>query len=199
MDKRKLDPRLNKLLSQANKSQMLPGKSKGKLYSAKEAKAEREQRQKQKKKDDIVLNTSFMKPKKLTEHDYYVEQLKIYCQPLAEEQDTMQLQCVRYIVGPALDFPLNKIKMLFAWQKVKRHPLTNKLDDRNSYQVFLFAGDVGQELLEGKQDPVMLMWEVCDPPKLKYNDDNKCIGLVNNWEYLFDPDTEYEPEVKDEK
>ncbi len=169
------------------------GKKKMKLYSAEEALAERKRREAKQK--PIVINSTFLPPKPskpLLDHDVKADMLLKFAEPLEREQQTMLLQAMRYIIGPSLDHPPAKLKQLFGWLTVKRHPITNIIDKELKFKVFYFFGDRIEDMLKNKTQEVALIWHRGDLPQLREDKDGKVIGLVNNWEYLFDDDSEYE-------
>jgi len=197
-DKNKaIDNIIKRAKRQGSKIPLLPGSGsklidstkKGKLYSAEEAMAEKKQRDEKQSKTEIVLAENFIK--KPTESDYFTKMLLKYAKPLEHIQNDMVLQAMRYIIGPTLDFPIDKIYRLFNWADVKRHPKTGEHVGSVEYKVFYFWGDVGEELLKNKTQHVPLIWHEYDLPSLKKNDKGDVIGLNNNWTLLFDDDSEY--------
>lgn len=174
-----------------------------KVYSAEEAKAEREKRIAE--KPDISVDGNY-KPKKanqvakaMTSHDIQTEALLKFSEPLEKEQSEMIMQAFHYIIGDDLNFPLDKIKRLFSWADVKKHPVTGFIDEKITFNVFYYWGDRGQELLKKKRVPVQLIWQEYDLPQFKKDKENKFVGLINHWKYLIDIETVYEGDKQDDK
>ena len=198
-----MDKKTKKLINEAKrqfgKAHLLPridtgviDESKGKLYSAKEALAERKKREQSQNSEPIIVNNTFIKPnEKPTETQVYAEQLKKYYGKIDEEHEEMDLQAMRFIIGPSLDFPLDKVKHLFKWVEVLRHPKTDQLHKLQQFRVLKFFGDVGEELLKDRRKMVNLVWEFNLEPEPKFNDKGELVGMKSNREYLFDPDKEY--------
>lgn len=204
--KRKQDRALRRILGKAKgkgmKIPLLPDQKvlkndKMKVYSAEEAIAAKSKRDKKANQKPVIIDGSFIPPKvktskEIAQHDLQADMLLKFSEPLERIQDDMVLQAMRYIIGPALDFPLDKIYRLFKWQKVSRHPVTDVLlKGEKKFQVFYFWGDKGEELLKNKRNHVALIWQKTDFPTFKEDENGKIIGLNNNWKYLFDDDSEY--------
>ena len=163
----------------------------GKLYTASEAEAERKRRKEAEEK--VIINNSFLKPDKVpTKEQYAADILLKMADSLDEERLTMQLQCMRFIIGPDLEFPMKQLQKLFAWVDLQRHPKTGQLcANKEQYRVFIFVGDAYEETLTDRKSIIYLMWENKPEPEIKRDDKGSPIALVNNWEYLFDPELEY--------
>lgn len=167
-----------------------------KVYSAEEAKAEKVKRDKKANQKPIILNGSFIAPKvkenkTITQDDMQNDLLLKFSEPLEREQNDMVLQAMRYIIGPQLDFPIDIMYRLFGWQNVKRHPITELIDENRKFKVFYYWGDRVEELLKNKKNHLALIWHETDLPIFKEDDNGKITGLINNWKNLYDDDSEY--------
>ena len=198
-----MDKKTKKLINEAKrqfgKAHLLPridtgviDESKGKLYSAEEALAERKKREQSQNSEPIIVNNTFIKPnEKPTETQVWLNRLEPEYDKLDKELHVMELQAARFIIGPSLDYPQKLIKMLFGWQEVRRHPVTDILHPLQQFYVFRYFGDVGEESIKDRKKMVNLIWRAKDEPEPQFNDKGEFTGLDINFEYLFDPDKEY--------
>lgn len=108
-------------------------------------------------------------------------ELSPWSQKILNEHREQLEQAVHHITGSTI-IPDVHMKKLFGWIKVHKHPVSGVLDTTKEYDILAYFGDGFEEILQGKKEPIALLWRFQAEPTVIIDPDDpgKIIDVVNN-------------------